>query len=225
MGVPIRVDEPVRRLGAFLAVGEVRGVEVGPSGSEFDAREREVVERVSSTFALETVRENPKIAALRSFYWRIGVDPTKTRPSSEALLRRVLRGGRLPRINNVVDAGNLASLSTLIPIGLYDESRLEPPLELRLASPGEEFFPIGGRRSGLRGGEVVLADAEKVIHLFPHRDSALTSMGQDTRDVLVVACGVPGIDPVEVSRAADLAAGLISDLAGGSPGSGVRVIG
>ena len=53
-------------------------------------------------------------------YRRFGVDPTKTRPSSEALLRRVRKGDALPRVNNLVDVINWCSLESQLPFGLYD---------------------------------------------------------------------------------------------------------
>ena len=59
-------------------------------------------------------------AAVRTMYKRVGIDPTKTRPSSEALLRRVSKGDELPRINSLVDVINWCSLETQLPFGLYD---------------------------------------------------------------------------------------------------------
>src|SRR5688572_6185558 len=59
-------------------------------------------------------------AAVRTMYKRVGLDPTKTRPSSEALLRRVRKGGAVPRINSMVDVCNWCSLEFQLPYGLYD---------------------------------------------------------------------------------------------------------
>ncbi len=73
----------------------------------------------------ESLKDNPIIRALRDFYWSIGIDPTKTRPSSEALVRRLLNSNSIPKINNVIDAGNIASIETLIPIGIYDLDKIK----------------------------------------------------------------------------------------------------
>ena len=72
-------------------------------------------------------------------YRRLGIDPTKTRPSSEALLRRVKKGDHLPRINTLVDICNWCSLELQLPYGLYDLSGIEPPIELRLGADGEQY--------------------------------------------------------------------------------------
>ena len=76
-------------------------------------------------------------------YRRIGLDPTKTRPSSEALLRRVRKGDGLPRINSLVDICNWCSLEFQLPYGLYDLAAIEPPIDLRLGADGEEYEGIG----------------------------------------------------------------------------------
>jgi DNA/RNA-binding domain of Phe-tRNA-synthetase-like protein len=74
-----------------------------------------------------TLKDNPAVRAYRDFYWKLDIDPTKTRPSGEALLRRVLHGEELLCISTVVDAYNLASMKTSfvhLPIprlGLYED--------------------------------------------------------------------------------------------------------
>src|SRR5258706_13267047 len=88
------------------------------------------------------LRPGQEAAAVRTMYKRVGLDPTKTRPSSEALLRRVRKGGALPRINSMVDVCNWCSLEFQLPYGLYDAPRIVgAAVELRLgraaeASPG-----------------------------------------------------------------------------------------
>src|SRR5689334_12007105 len=73
------------------------------------------------------VRQQPAadVAAVRTIYKRVGLDPTKTRPSSEALLRRVRKGDALPRINSLVDVCNWCSLEFQLPYGLYDAAHVE----------------------------------------------------------------------------------------------------
>ena len=84
-------------------------------------------------------------------YRRIGLDPTKTRPSSEALLRRVRKGDRLPRINTLVDICNWCSLEFQLPYGLYDVAALQPPVVLRIGRAGESY-------PGIRKDVVNVAD-------------------------------------------------------------------
>ena len=75
-------------------------------------------------------------AAVRAMYRRTGLDPTKRRPSSEALLRRVRKGEGLPRINTLVDVCNWCSLEFQLPYGLYDLDRVDGEVTLRLGTGG-----------------------------------------------------------------------------------------
>ncbi len=104
-------------------------------------------------------REPPaERAAVRAMYWQVGIDPTRRRPSSEALLRRVLRGERLPRINTLVDVCNWCSLEFQLPYGLYDSDRIDGNVSLRLGQPGEEYAGIGSKEVVHVGGRLVLVD-------------------------------------------------------------------
>jgi DNA/RNA-binding domain of Phe-tRNA-synthetase-like protein len=175
----------------------------------------EVLSEVKKKHTLNELKNNPVVRAYRDFYWRIGIDPTKQRPSSEALLRRALSAG-IPIINNVVDAGNIASIKTLIPIGLYDLDLIEGKLVLRFAKDGEKFEPIGGEIEELKSNQLVLSDEIGAIHVFPHRDSRRTMIRDKTKQVLILSCGVPNVESSLVRQACDEAAKYIVKLAGGS---------
>lgn len=209
----MEVSDEAEELGIFVAHGILRGVRISRSS---DVLER-AAEEVRRLYDLEGLKDHPIARAYRDFYWRIGIDPTKVRPSGEALVRRILRGEKLPSVNSVVDSGNAASALTLVPIGLYDMSRIAGRLELRLAKPGEVFHPIGGGERKLRGGEPVLADELGPIFLYPHRDCERTKIRDDTRDVLIVAAGVPNVERATVRRALNLALELIRETSGGEP--------
>ncbi len=188
------IDESAADLGVLMAYM----VAWGPSVSSLDSKvlnseiER-LLDELRGGFTLEGLKRDPRVRAYRDFYWRIGVDPTKTRPSSEALVRRALRG-RFPRINPVVDAGNVASARGMVPIGLYDLDSLVLPARLTLSRGGEEFKPIGGGPEELPPGIPVLVDAQgKIVHVYPHRDSIDTAVKPSTTKILAIAAGVPGI--------------------------------
>jgi len=84
--------------------------------------------------------EVPGAADARTLYKALGLDPTKYRPSNEALLRRALKGEPLYRINTLVDALNLSSLRHQLPFGLYDLARVEPPVALRKGGAVKDQF-------------------------------------------------------------------------------------
>ncbi|RMF76542.1 MAG: hypothetical protein D6738_01305, partial [Acidobacteria bacterium] len=116
---------------------------------------------------------------------RLGLDPTRHRPSPEALLRRVLRGDPFPRVHPAVDLANLWALEHGLPVGLYDAGRIEGRrITLRLGRPGEVYAGI--RRPEIRlEGRPVLADAAGPFG-NPTADSLRTAVGEHTEDALAV---------------------------------------
>ena len=104
---------------------------------------------------------HPGVDAARALYRRFGMDPTKSRPSNEALLRRVTRGGAaaFPRVNSLVDVANVMALLAQAPIGLYDLDRTEGhELVVRVGVEGEGYEGIGKDRVNV-GGRLCVADA------------------------------------------------------------------
>src|SRR3972149_8254434 len=74
-------------------------VHVAPERADLEAHKAEVVERVRTAYTLESVKDVPELRAYRDFFWRGGIDPTKTRPAAEGPLRRHPGGEACPRRN------------------------------------------------------------------------------------------------------------------------------
>jgi len=109
----------------------------------------------------------------RELYRRFGLDPTRVRPSSEALLRRLKKGESLPRINSLVDVANAMSVQLQVPVGLYDMGKVKgTDLTIRLGKPGESYEGIGKERVNV-AGRICVADAEGPCG-NPTADSART---------------------------------------------------
>ncbi len=174
-------DELDGVLRAALCV--VTGVAVGPGEPVRPALEA-LASRLREQWAGLPPSRIPPLQEARRLYHAVGIQPTRIRPSSEALLRRILKGQGLYTISNVVDACNLASLEFLLPIGLYDLARVAGDIELRIGREGEEY-------PGIRKGPVHLVGR---LGLFdregpfgsPTSDSARTAVGPGTRDLLGV---------------------------------------
>lgn len=212
-----KVSEEIKGLmrGSSIGIVTIRDVKVDESSEKLVRYASGLINSIRSKYTLETVKNDPIIRALRDFYWRIGIDPTKQRPSSEALIRRILKGQELPLINSVVDAGNLASTETFIPIGLYDLDEISGNLVLRYSKLGETFEPIGGKKMKLIRRQPVISDDVGIIHLYPHRDCLRTRIKESTKRVLALALGVPGIPRNKISLAADKTAEYIVRFSGG----------
>ena len=213
MNIPVSAE--LKGMGGHLETAMLEGIDVGDTTEEvFRALESEVRTELSSRFPTkDRIKDDRVVRAYRDLYWRIGIDPTKQRPSSEALVRRVLKRG-LPMINQLVDAGNLASARALIPIGIYDMGRVEGGLTLRGAREGELFEGIGGISIGLNEGAPVLADEKGPIHLFPYRDSTRTMITKRCEKALIVACGVVGVKGRLLHSAVEQTAVYFEELGG-----------
>lgn len=198
-------------------VMRLQGAKVRLEDPELEAFKEEVIERIKGRWALEQLREHPVFRAYRDFFWRVGVDPTKTRPASEALIRRVLRGRSLPRINTFVDAYNLASMEAAVPLAAFDMAWLSGDLLMREAATGEEFLGIGMEKPViLEGGEVVVEDGEKLVAIYPYRDAEVAKITVDTEDVLMLVCGVPNVGSDILNQAERISKEYVTRFCGGS---------
>lgn len=182
------------------------GLKVNPSNELLDRLKEEIIGDVKVKYERESLRDIPIFRAYRDFFWKIGIDPTKTRPASEALIRRILQNKEIPKINTLVDAYNLASIKSCVALAAFDEDTIVGSLTLRFAVEGEDFYGIGMKKPLiLNGGEIIIADDEKLIAIYPHRDSDETKVTEETKNLLLIACGVPGISEVALSEAMETA--------------------
>jgi DNA/RNA-binding domain of Phe-tRNA-synthetase-like protein len=199
-----------------IGIGIINKVHVEKENPAIKALKKSVFEEVKAKYRIETLKDNEIVRAYRDFYWKLDIDPTKTRPSGEALLRRVLHGDKLPTISTVVDAYNLASMKTIVPISGFDKEKLTPPFIIRFAENGEAFTGIGMTKPlTLTGNMLVLADQKQVLCIYPYRDSDFTKITEKTRNVLVVAYGAPGIAELQLKEAVETTLSYIKQVAGG----------
>ena len=212
------IEDAVReKFEISVGIAEIRGVR--QKGSDEISKEiAEVEAEIKSRYRIDEVKEIRTIRMQRDFFWRMGVDPTKVRPASEALLRRILLNKRLPRVSPVVDAYNLASVETLLTFSVFDMERIDPPLSVRFSREGEEVTLIGNRRKELTGKEIVLCDSAKILCVYVHGDVEETKVTDSTRDVLLVAYGIPGMSKEELKEGVIAASNYIKRFAGGEGG-------
>ena len=149
----------------FVAL-ELYELEVTPPRDDFELE----IKRAEQ--AVRTGELGP-IDRARQLYRKFGVDPTRTRPSSEALLRRMKKGEPFPRVNSLVDVANAMSVQLQVPVGLYDmEKAVGDELVVRLGQEGEGYEGIGKERVNVEG-RICVADARGACG-NPSSDSART---------------------------------------------------
>ena len=154
---------------------------------------KEQAERLGDTAA---IKELPVIQATRLAYKSLGKDPSRYRPSSEALLRRTVQGKGLYEVSNAVDALNLVSVKTGFSIGGYDLEKINGPITLRRGAT-EPYEAIG--RGGLNiEGLPVLFDLSGPFG-SPTSDSVRTSVSDLTCHFLMVFFDFDGKGPLEAA--------------------------
>src|SRR5215510_13184784 len=155
-GPQLVLDEALR---GTLALGllEAEGVSNQDLPAGFEQERDRLVSKLQSLYAGKQPADIPGVAETRALFHRLDIDPTKTRPSSEALLRRVLQGRGLPRVHPTVDVCNLCSLESQLPLGLYDRDQLRGELNVRIGRAGEGYAGIRKQRVHL-GGRLLIAD-------------------------------------------------------------------
>lgn len=170
-------------------------VEAGDSpaglGDELRACEERIVKLPEPRAALEAAA----ILATRAAYKTLGKDPARYRGSAEALLRRVIAGKGLPRINAVVDAINLVSVESRLSIGLYDLEHVSGDIVFRAGRAGETYKGIGKYDLNLEGLPV-FCDALGP-HGSPTSDSERTMMTAATKEVIAVIISFGGSEGLE----------------------------
>jgi DNA/RNA-binding domain of Phe-tRNA-synthetase-like protein len=179
----LTIDTEVR---ALLSVATIDAENIR-SGAALPALTAEIAQ-LGATLAAEYRGRAPSeiagLAPARRLYRAFGIDPTSTRPSSEALVRRILQSKPFPSINAAVDLCNLCSVAFLLPIGLYDAGKISPPVVLRRGREGESYAGIRKDAVSL-AGRPVLVDA---VGPFgnPTSDSLRTSVDFETTSIWMV---------------------------------------
>lgn len=148
-------------------------------------------EKFRQTLTTDTVKDISAIAATRRVYKACGKDPSRYRPSSEALIRRVLQGKQLYQIDTLVDLINLASITYGYSIGGFDAGKFSgDTLSLGVGREGEPYEGIGRGMLNIVGLPVY-RDAIGGVGT-PTSDNERTKMGLATRRLVALVNGYDG---------------------------------
>ena len=177
----------------------ISGVKERKSDSELERLKKDV-----------KVKRTKKIEAMREAYKSFNVDPSRRKPSAEALIERLEQGKSIYNINTLVDSYNLSSVEENLPMAAYDFDKINWPIVLRGAEEGEEINLIGGEVKKTKEGEMVYSDKEKIVCLdFNYRDCDETKITEKTKEVIVFVDGCEGIEDKEILGALDRTCDLI----------------
>ena len=158
-------------------------------------------EHYRETLTTETLKERSAIAATRRVYRACGKDPSRYRPAAEALIRRLLQGKGLYRIDTLVDLINLASMRFGYSIGGFDADKIEGnTLTLGIGRAGEPYEGIGRGILNIEGLPVYRDNQGGVG--TPTSDNERTKIDLHTTHLLVLVNGYDG-DEAQVRATAE----------------------
>jgi DNA/RNA-binding domain of Phe-tRNA-synthetase-like protein len=170
-------------------------VETGTTPEGLDQELRSCEERIIKLPEPKAVLESQAILATRTGYKALGKDPARYRGSAEALLRRVIAGKGLPRINNVVDVINLVSFESRSPVGLYDLAHVQGDIVFRAGRAEETYKGIGKYDLNLEGLPVFCDELGP--HGSPTSDSERTMVTLSTKQIIAIIISFSGSDGLE----------------------------
>ena len=166
-------------------------VENSPYSKELWDEINALGEKFKSTLTTESLKEISGIAATRKVYRACGKDPSRYRPSGEALIRRVLQGKALYQIDTLVDLINLASMRFGYSIGAFDSDRfVGDTLRLGIGREGEPYEGIGRGMINIEGLPVYRDKMGGVG--TPTSDHERTKMTLGTTHLVVLINGYDG---------------------------------
>ncbi|WUD76481.1 phenylalanine--tRNA ligase beta subunit-related protein [Streptomyces sp. NBC_00510] len=222
----LTVDPAVRALApgfAHLAV-EARGLVNGPSDDTSAALLDDAARRLAERLGGRAPHEDPHMAAWRAAYTAFGAKPSRTRNSAEALAKRALAEGGLPRINRLVDLYNAISVAHLVPVGGEDTDHIHGGMTLVRATGDEKFETVAGGEPAVEHpepGEVVWRDGTGVTcRRWNWRQGIRTRLTEESVNALFL---LERMDPMPLADLRAAGEELAAHLGRFNPGAEVTV--
>ncbi len=190
----LRARYPELAAGALAARGIHADADVSGPLAHHEGMARERLRAAGSESEL------PEIQAWRRAFAGMGLKPTQYRCASESLLRRLRKEGSLPRIHPLVDVCNAISMAHAIPVAVLDTAQVAQWLQVRFSRGDERYLTFSGAVEHPEPGEVTFVDAAGNAHArrWTHRQSGLSAVRADTREVLIVAEALHAAGPAAV---------------------------
>ena len=116
----------------------------GSGGGRLAELRKRVAESARDRLDVKTLSDDPVVGGLRRLFKQAGTDPSRYRPASEALLRRLLKGAELPEISPLVDFNNCLSVELAVPCCVMAEGTFEAPFVWRSGESGESYESLKG---------------------------------------------------------------------------------
>ncbi|MCF6094593.1 hypothetical protein L1765_11540 [Microaerobacter geothermalis] len=195
----IHIDEGIKKLNPSLSLGILiyRESSISDSPNELKEGITAFIDDLKFNYLNGKWQQIAGIEEWRQAFRRLGIDPSRYRPSSESLIRRIMQDKPMYWVNSAVDINNFFSIQYSLPMGIYHESQIKGNITLRLGREGESYEGLNGRQTSAEG-KLVLCDE---IGPFgsPVVDSTRTMITENSKDILQVIYSITD-DPSELQQ-------------------------
>ena len=178
----VAISHEIKEAWNSIAIASVQArVKVKESPLELKTKIQKASDEVEKLTAIEDISKHPVLQDGRRAYKAFGKDPARYRISSDALLRRIVKGKGIYFVNNIVDINNLISIKSAFPICAFDKSDIHPPFVFRIGGKDEEYEGIGRGRLNIEGLPVF--SDEKGSFGSPTSDSERVKIKESTTEL------------------------------------------
>ena len=188
------------RGGVIHLKGATNGPSPGTLKDAYTGAQTEVLAGLGDT----PLSDLPSIAAWRRAFTSFGVKPTQYRNAVEALLRRLTKQGDIPSINTLVDTANMVSITSRLPVAVFDQRHVTGSTTVRHADGTERFTDLGGTEPiAPLVGEVVFVDDAGLVSArrWCWRQSDQSAARDDTTEAIITVEGQHGGANSDVEQA------------------------
>lgn len=139
---------------------------------------------IQQNLAISGIVDIPSINSSKKGYRAVGKDPSRYRLSAESLLRRIVNGKGLYKINNVVDLLNLVSITSGFSIGGYNADKIEGVVRFGIGKADEAYEGIG--RGSLNIDKLPVFRDDLGAFGSPTSDSLRTQIDETCKNFLMI---------------------------------------
>jgi prolyl-tRNA synthetase len=206
------------------------------TGLKIKESEKKLTDRLSKLFldirkeiGPDEINKKSEVLQVRDMFSANGMSPSKFKPSSEKLVRRVIKGEEIPLVNNLVDINNYLSLKYLVPVGVSKANILDfSSVEIRLGETKEKYEGVAGKE--VDADKKIVVSDKKGIFTAPTEESQKTAIDSNTKEALMILYFPSSTDESTIKEAQKDALNLVNEFClGGSvdirildPGDGIK---
>jgi lysyl-tRNA synthetase class 2 len=206
----LTISDKISKKFPKLNVGIViaKGINNKGKNKEIDHLLKEVENFIKLNFIPEDLAKSKLISPWRTVYSEFGAKPSKYHSSVEAMMRRILKGNRIPLISKLVDLYNYLSLKHIVPMGADDLDKVFGDIQLTSADGNEKFKPLGTDETEHPNKEEVIYrdDIRVLCRRWNWRDCDETKITEDSKNVILYVEGIP---PVTKSKLIEVCKELV----------------